>query len=299
MNEEVDNHESLGFDLPTLRWTRSGNTEAIDLPPWVHRVRGKFFEPRTRKFYHLTDHFNEVSRESGLLYGSLVWGNKLHLEAGPEFEKSFGQLILKGVISDFEGPNNDVAEYFERILRGAPEMIDIVKDVLPRVLDAPLENIISFFEGFHEGLRESVDEKGIPVSLNDAAQIYQMLLAYWREIEAMDSVKQLHRVFVNWLGPSRAGTVKRYERICREVGLKFRNRGRPPESADDTVSLTIDDISERYGVSLGIVRDAIEKEIMPDPAEQDRYDVVKVKWQCTWYFNMRKRLDRKRELGGA
>jgi hypothetical protein len=57
----------------------------------------------------------------------------------------------------------------------------------------------------------------------------------WQEIERLESVAQLHRVFEQALKAH--GIVvkyKRIEKLCQRIKLRFKGRGRPPGSKTQT-----------------------------------------------------------------
>lgn len=63
---------------------------------------------------------------------------------------------------------------------------------------------------------------------NDATDIYQFMLLYWRVVQRLESVDQLHQLLIRVFGRNRAGCdPKRVAQICQRVGLKYRARGRP------------------------------------------------------------------------
>jgi hypothetical protein len=61
---------------------------------------------------------------------------------------------------------------------------------------------------------------------SSAFETYNFLLLYWRVVERLDSVHHLHQLLVKIFG-SRAGDLKRTEKICQRIGLSYRKPGRP------------------------------------------------------------------------
>lgn len=61
---------------------------------------------------------------------------------------------------------------------------------------------------------------------NSAFEIYHFILFNWQMIGRLNSVHQLHQVLVKVFG-SRAGDLKRTEKICQRIGLHYRKAGRP------------------------------------------------------------------------
>jgi hypothetical protein len=61
-------------------------------------------------------------------------------------------------------------------------------------------------------------------------EIYIFLIVYWRSIEQLKSVSELHQLLRKVLGEQRTGDLKRIEKICQRIGLHFRKPGRPKKS---------------------------------------------------------------------
>jgi hypothetical protein len=63
------------------------------------------------------------------------------------------------------------------------------------------------------------------------------MITMWPEIERLESVAQLHRVFEQALKP-KGITVKykRIEKLCQRIKLKFKDRGRPQGSKNSDKS---------------------------------------------------------------
>jgi len=59
-------------------------------------------------------------------------------------------------------------------------------------------------------------------------EIYIYLIRFWRNIEQLKSVFDLHQLLRKVLGEHRTGNLKRVEKICQRIGLHFRKPGRPP-----------------------------------------------------------------------
>ncbi len=58
-------------------------------------------------------------------------------------------------------------------------------------------------------------------------EIYIFFIMYWRVIEQLKSVSDLHQLLRKVFGEHRTGDLKRIEKICQRIGLHFRKPGRP------------------------------------------------------------------------
>ena len=61
-------------------------------------------------------------------------------------------------------------------------------------------------------------------------EIYIFLVMYWRQIETLNSVAELHQLLRKMMGEHRTGDLKRIEKICQRIALHFRKPGRPKAS---------------------------------------------------------------------
>jgi hypothetical protein len=69
---------------------------------------------------------------------------------------------------------------------------------------------------------------------NSAFEVYVFMLCHWRMVEKLESVRELHELLVKHLGPQRTGELKRIEKICQRIGLRFRKPGAPRKNNSDT-----------------------------------------------------------------
>ena len=66
------------------------------------------------------------------------------------------------------------------------------------------------------------------------------MFVMWQDMERLESVAQLHRIFEKALKP--LGIVvkyKRIEKLCQRIKLKFKGPGRPPGSKTPTNSTAV------------------------------------------------------------
>ena len=62
---------------------------------------------------------------------------------------------------------------------------------------------------------------------NQPFEIYVFMLIFWKAIDRLNSVRDLHELLVKVFGAGRIGDQKRIEKICQRIGLSFRKAGRP------------------------------------------------------------------------
>jgi hypothetical protein len=94
-------------------------------------------------------------------------------------------------------------------------------------VDQTYEDMRDFLTGFADGFSRKPRLSKASEIGNPTFEIYLFMMIYWRLIERMGSVRQLHESLVTVFGASRVGEQKRIEKICQRIGLSFRKPGRP------------------------------------------------------------------------
>lgn len=85
---------------------------------------------------------------------------------------------------------------------------------------------VQFEFGYNEGLRRALDEHGQPVIEEQLTyDLCYVMWLFWPEVKDLSKVRELH----TWLSEltRKQFSVKLVEKICREIGLTFRPRGKP------------------------------------------------------------------------
>jgi hypothetical protein len=103
----------------------------------------------------------------------------------------------------------------------------LAKRALCSCVDQTYEDMTDFLLGYSDAFSrkpKTFQASGIG---NPTFEIYVFMLMFWRLIERMDSVRQLHEALVKVFGANRMGDQKRIEKICQRIGLSFRKPGRP------------------------------------------------------------------------
>ncbi len=87
-------------------------------------------------------------------------------------------------------------------------------------------------EDFHLGAAAAARMLSGRNKRNDATAIYLLMGLAWERIEQMPSLETLHAFLCEYLGPNRVGPdIGRLAQICRKVGKRFKNPGRPKTSS--------------------------------------------------------------------
>lgn len=110
-----------------------------------------------------------------------------------------------------------------------------MKETLASVCERPYLEASAFFEAFGKAVVIKPDELLTERTMGVGDKICWIMFVRWQEIERLESVAQLHRVFEQALKPH--GIVvkyKRIEKLCQRIKLRFKGRGRPPGSKIQT-----------------------------------------------------------------
>lgn len=106
----------------------------------------------------------------------------------------------------------------------------LAKRALCSSVDRTYEDMSEFLLGYSNAFARKPKSFKIGDMGNTTFEIYLFMLLFWGFVDRLESVSQLHQVFVKVFGPHRAGDLKRTEKICQRIGLRYRNRGRPRKS---------------------------------------------------------------------
>jgi hypothetical protein len=109
-------------------------------------------------------------------------------------------------------------------------MRGMAKQALASSVDQTYEDMRDFLLGFSDGFSRKPKNFGAGDMGNTTFKVYLFMLLFWRQIQQMKSVPELHRSLVVMLGAQQVGELKRIEKICQRIGLSFRKPGRPSKS---------------------------------------------------------------------
>jgi hypothetical protein len=81
---------------------------------------------------------------------------------------------------------------------------------------------------YHQGHADAIRMVAGENKKNDATEICLFMMLFWRVVDRLESVDQLHQVLTKVFGRNRVGyDVKRVAQICQRVGKRYRGCGRP------------------------------------------------------------------------
>jgi hypothetical protein len=198
-------------------------------PSWVANVErevGATMFPVAK----LKDGFYLTPRRIGALFGHScalgVWlmenleheANKPRsavnsMQCTPE-QLEHGKKILHGIVEDWY-----------------PALRRLAKRALCSYVDQPYEDMTEFLLAYSQAFSRKPKTFKMGDLGNPTIEIYFYMLTFWRAVNALRSVHQLHQCLVGVFGPHRVGELKRVEKICQRIDLHYRKPGRPKKVA--------------------------------------------------------------------
>jgi hypothetical protein len=154
-------------------------------------------------------YFDSLARMMGVPDGEVDW-KKVQLVYGKDIKKR---------VENYERKLNE--EFFPDLMRG-------LKFALALAIEQDYRSCARFFAAFGRAIERTVSGGGDFGRTN--TQIYIALLLSWRSVEKLDSVPALHRGLCKIFGTHVVGDLKRIEKMCQRLELRFGRPGRPRKS---------------------------------------------------------------------
>jgi len=132
-----------------------------------------------------------------------------------EMRKLFGKDIKKRV--------ETFARKWERDF--LPDRVRAIKFALSLALVQDYHESARFFAAFGRAIQRKPSRAG-DIG-RTSTQIYVFFLIFWRSVEKLKSVRELHTVLCKIFGSHLVGDLKRVEKMCQRLELRFAQRGRP------------------------------------------------------------------------
>ncbi|MBM3862262.1 MAG: hypothetical protein FJ395_21785 [Verrucomicrobia bacterium] len=151
-----------------------------------------------------------------------LWKMRLP-QADITFDKMFNEPYVKGAIAGWCVANKKYLQQAD------PKRKAVSFDSAARhFLEEPFVPCCNFFAGFAYGMKcyAGEIEGASRIAATDREAILDAMLDNDNAIDSFTSLTECHDWLVGKLG-SRAGTLKRLEKICQDIGKTFAPRGRP------------------------------------------------------------------------
>ena len=194
-------------------------------PPWVLKCGHKVCRARFPKAYTVTNGDCKIAYLAGLSLGMMEAGQANLQQVGSKVGLTAGQ-ILRG-----EDGATPAASFFPSSVGfpipalGENVISDEARnDISEFVAKSDFEGKTLFYQGMADAFGMfSGKDHSTPTTLR-----YSTMLVYWRLVETMDSMEQLHEFLLEAHGPNIVGSdIKGTRQLCGRVGKRFAAPGHP------------------------------------------------------------------------
>jgi len=194
-------------------------------PKWVQNVErevGATMFPVAK----LKDELNLTPRRMGALIGHSC---------------ALGVWVMESLEHELKKPQSEIdskhftpeqIEHGKKVFQGFvqdwyPALRRLAKRALCSCVDQPYGDMTDFLLAYSEAFSRKPKTFKMGDLGNPTIEIYFFMLTFWRAVNALRSVHQLHQRLVGVFGPHRVGELKRVEKICQRIDLHYRKPGRP------------------------------------------------------------------------
>lgn len=217
LNQLLDEIEALEPVVPKL--------VPDDGPEWAHRLEDKIGGavcpvPGVRDGMLLRPEV--VGGFLGHLCGLQVYAQEVvnfHMDEVEAWLSKLPKEITEKAAEAAESPD----EFSDRLTT-------ITRRALGSCVDLPYEAMSGFLTGFAKAFARKPRTMKVGDLGRSNFEVQNYMLHCWRIVDRLGSVAELHAFLVKKFGPARTGTLKRVEKLCSEIGLVYRGRGRPRKS---------------------------------------------------------------------
>jgi hypothetical protein len=206
--------------------------DGIEYPQWVRNVEREFSLVMLPSAKLKEPDFKITPKRMGALLGHMcemaVWmvdWMEHQIENGDENAKNLSTEKTLSELTEDEWKKG--LETVGSLVVWYRAMQRLAKRALCSCVNQTYEDMTDFLLGYADAFSRKPKTLKVGNIGNPTFEIYVFMLMFWRLIERMESVRQLHEVLVKFMGANRIGDQKRIEKICQRIGLSFRKVGRP------------------------------------------------------------------------
>jgi hypothetical protein len=103
-----------------------------------------------------------------------------------------------------------------------------IDETIAEARSLPYKSSSAFLLAFAKSNRIEPDDLATERAMGVGEIIAFVMISFWKHVEKFQSVAQLHRFLQAACKPSGIViTLKRVEKLCQRIGLRFKGRGRP------------------------------------------------------------------------
>jgi len=217
--------------------TRTLLAGALDGPPWVVNA---WLELLKATGLRLRKDGAQTAADLGALMGRLYGMAALfsdEIEPGPESRK---ELAALEAIQEIRGVDVEKAK---RVVKDVERYVDVVRATVKRsvllALDQPYAESFAFLRAFTKAAKMGGDDLSSARGMRRYTKVIWCLLCIRGALHQVGSVGELYRKLKQTKLAKDLGDLKSFEKLCQQLGLKLRPRGRPsqrPRNSEQTRS---------------------------------------------------------------
>lgn len=228
--DAVEQRQPKQFDLEIAEWPKW----VINLWPTLLSVSHPGLNVKRSKKWTAKELGQFLGRQCGL--AGIVW-NEVPLSARVEQEKEKWIAYQ----ADQLNSNPKLAKLALKHMRGMekwrPIFTKFIDEVITEARQRPYAESSAFLEAFGKANVIKPDDLATEKTMGVGERIAYVMITFWRPISKFESVAELHTFLQAAAKPSGIViTLKRVEKLCQRIGLKFKNRGRPKKKIIQTKS---------------------------------------------------------------
>jgi hypothetical protein len=178
---------------------------------WVRKI-GELFEASINKAFNLKNDSCIDPYTLGILSAQLANSSEINFKPSLKAKKIVPRVAI-----------------FPGLMNPLQKTLGSLSQRISRVMDKqPWEMRVAFINGYSRGLEKRMYTGQNPIFWeNTATRLYALLLLLAPWMHQVKSVNHLHKLLCPRLESIVGRDPKRLEQVCRRIGLKFRERGRP------------------------------------------------------------------------
>jgi hypothetical protein len=209
-----------------------------EYPKWVNNL-WLMLMPVSHPGLHL-----KANQKLGVRQFGAFWGRQYALAAVQRGKVQLSAKTLEEMnraIAGLKPSKPEIAQFvessFKRHKVWYPAFTKFIKETLGSACDRPYAEAVGFFQAFGNSMMIKPTDLETERTMGVSEKIAWVMILEWLAISKLRSVGQLHSMFEAALKPH--GIVinlKRMEKLCQRIGLRFRGRGRPKKPKIQTNS---------------------------------------------------------------
>jgi len=168
-----------------------------------------------------------LGRQSAL--EALLWG-EVPLSAQVQKETADAFVAMQKTLAPNSGPtlSSAIKKYKKDLVKWRPVFKKFIDEAVTSARARPYTESTAFLSAFGKAVVIKPNDLAVERTIGVGERIAWVMVSMWRTFERFETVAQLH--FVLAAAAKRHGviiTLKRVEKLCSRIGLKFKGRGRP------------------------------------------------------------------------